>query len=264
MDCGEPFEISYCGPLHLLIAHERLARRRGATRVEGLPSSSLQNLSQTLTFVPAEREFREWHDPDSPSRSTYVHIDPSAALMSAEKHIACETLAPRLHFQCAALWQTVLKLKALVEEGDAACSRYGEALGVVLAHELIRSSVEDGTGPAAVARGLLPWQRRLVAAHIEEHMAEPIPVARLAQLARLSPSYFCRSFRTSFGTPPHRYHSTRRVERAKLLLAGTGLSVTEIALDVGFSETSSFTAAFRRLVGCTPSSYRHSRASDMV
>ncbi|MEA3183183.1 MAG: AraC family transcriptional regulator, partial [Gammaproteobacteria bacterium] len=48
----QPFESHYCGPLHLLIAHERLARRRGVTTVEGLPDSELQNLSHTLTFVP--------------------------------------------------------------------------------------------------------------------------------------------------------------------------------------------------------------------
>src|SRR5580700_6291799 len=46
----EPFESRYRGPLHLLIAHERLARRRGVTTVEGLPDSNLQNLSHTLTF----------------------------------------------------------------------------------------------------------------------------------------------------------------------------------------------------------------------
>ena len=50
--------------------------------------------------------------------------------------------------------------------------------------------------------------------------------------------------------------ASRRIERAKQLLAKRELSVTTIALDVGFSETSTFTAAFRRLTGQTPSCYR--------
>jgi AraC family transcriptional regulator len=257
----EPFESKYCGPLHLLIAHERLARRRGVTTVEGLPDSNLQNLSHTLTFVPAGREFREWHDPDIPSRAIYIHIDPSAVLMAAEKRGGGELLEPRLHFQSPALWQTVLKLKALLEAGAAGCSRYGDALGVVLAHELVHAESE---GPAVVPGGLAVWQRQRVAAHVEEHLAESIPVARLAELARLSPYHFSRSFKASFGVSPHRHHSNRRVERAKLLLAEPHRSVTEIALDVGFRETSSFTALFRKLVGRTPSAYRRALLPNMA
>jgi AraC-like DNA-binding protein len=45
-------------------------------------------------------------------------------------------------------------------------------------------------------------------------------------------------------------------------LAGRKLSVTEIALDVGFSETSSFTAAFRRWTGETPTDCRRSLDSQ--
>ena len=56
-------------------------------------------------------------------------------------------------------------------------------------------------------------------AYIEEHLAEQIPLKTLAQLVRLSPCYFCRAFKQSFGVPPHRYHSARRIEQAKALLA---------------------------------------------
>jgi methylphosphotriester-DNA--protein-cysteine methyltransferase len=47
---------------------------------------------------------------------------------------------------------------------------------------------------------------------------------------------------------------------AKSLLANRKLSVTEIGLDVGFSETSSFTSAFRKVTGKTPTDYRRSLA----
>jgi AraC family transcriptional regulator len=95
-----------------------------------------------------------------------------------------------------------------------------------------------------------------VAAYIEEHVAENIPLATLAELVRLSPYHFCRSFKRSFGMPPHRYHANRRIERAKQLLTNRELSVTRVALDVGFSETSTFSAAFHKLTGQAPSRYR--------
>src|SRR6188474_534588 len=106
--------------------------------------------------------------------------------------------------------------------------------------------------------GLAAWQQRAVTAYIEEHLAEPILLATLARLARLSPYYFCRAFKQSFGIPPHRYHINRRIERAKTLLAKRARSVTDIGLTVGYSETSSFTTAFRKATGLTPSVYRRS------
>jgi AraC family transcriptional regulator len=68
------------------------------------------------------------------------------------------------------------------------------------------------------------------------------------------------AFKQSFGMPPHQYVTSRRIERAKTLLAERELSVTEIGFDVGFSETSSFTAAFRKYTGETPTNYRRSLA----
>ena len=254
----EPLEARYCGPRHLLIAHEHLARRRGETIIEGLRSSKRRNLSRTLTFVPAGCSFHEWHEPEITSQAIYIHIDPQCLVMTVDGREGAETLAPRLHFQDAVLWQTVLKVKTLIEDERRSDSRYADALGVLLAHEILYSDENSSAASFAVPGGLAAWQRRLVARYVEEHLAERIPVTRLAELACLSRYHFCRSFRCSFGIPPHRYHSMRKVERAKELLANRCLSVTAIALDVGYNETSSFTVVFHKLVGQTPSSYRRS------
>jgi len=92
--------------------------------------------------------------------------------------------------------------------------------------------------------------------YIEENVDEQIPLETLAKMARLSPHHFCRAFRQSLGQPPGRYHGQRRVERAKTLLGQQTLSITEIGLSLGYSETSSFTAAFRRATGVTPTTFR--------
>jgi AraC family transcriptional regulator len=103
--------------------------------------------------------------------------------------------------------------------------------------------------------GLAAWQQRVVAAYVDEHLADEIPLATLAQMARLSSFHFCRAFKQSFGVPPHRYHIARRIEHAKALLVNSGMSVTEIGLETGFKETSSFSATFRKLTGITPTGY---------
>jgi AraC family transcriptional regulator len=107
-----------------------------------------------------------------------------------------------------------------------------------------------------VKGGLALYHQRIVNAYIEEHLSEPISLATLAQLAHLSPYHFCRAFKQSFGMPPHRYHASRRIERAKCMLAKRSLSVTEIGLELGFCETSSFCSAFRKATGQSPTGYR--------
>ena len=93
---------------------------------------------------------------------------------------------------------------------------------------------------------------------MNEHLAEDISLTMLADLVRLSPYHFARAFKQSFGEPPHRYWVVRRIERAKTLLADPRMSITEIAMDVGFGGSSAFSAAFRRITGATPTDYRRS------
>jgi len=91
---------------------------------------------------------------------------------------------------------------------------YMEALGTVVAHELVRLNSKT----AQIRGGLACWQRRIVTAYTEEHLADDIYIETLAKLVDLSRWYFCRAFKQSFGVPPHQYHILRRIECAKQLL----------------------------------------------
>jgi AraC-like DNA-binding protein len=90
---------------------------------------------------------------------------------------------------------------------------------------------------------------------IDREYARQLDVAALAREAHASPAHFARSFKRAFGETPHKYLVRRRIERAKELLRGTDLSVTEISLDVGFHSLGSFSAAFGELVGESPGRY---------
>jgi AraC family transcriptional regulator len=111
----------------------------------------------------------------------------------------------------------------------------------------------------SVRGGLPVWRQRRVAEFIEQHLAEEISLTALAELADLSLCHFARAFTQSFDMPPHRYHMARRMDRAKSLLQRPALSVTQIGIQIGFRETSSFTRAFRRFTGLTPTEYRRQR-----
>lgn len=254
----QPLAYEFCAPVHMLIAYERGSRSAGATSLGALPRSALRDVSQRLTFVPAETPFHERLTPRTLLSAVIFYIDPRRILLDPRIESPELALAPRLFFEHAALWETAHKLKMLVGAKGLANARYGEALGAVLANELVRLS-QATPSPRASARGSLGgWQKRVVADYIDEHLDEPIALRTLAGLVRLSPFHFARGFKQSFGVPPHRYHTSRRIERAKTLLGSPSHSVTNIAIDVGFTETSSFTKAFRKLAGVTPTQYRQS------
>jgi AraC family transcriptional regulator len=245
----EPFEYRFKEQCHLLIATEQSARYDGETFVEGLPTSRRRDYSHKLVFIPAGRRFYGSQNPRLLTRSTCLYMDPHAVLVDPELRFAEVELPPRLFFEDSSLLETVFKLKAQIGSADPSARMYAEALGGVLAHELMGANGAIPTSRPANHGGLAGWQQKRVADFIEAHLAESISVHVLADLVRLSPYHFQRSFKRSFGEPPHRYCAGRRIERGKALLANPRLSVTEIALDVGFSETSAFSASFHRFTG---------------
>jgi AraC family transcriptional regulator len=249
-------ESRFCAPVHLLAAYERGVRHDGGTFIEGLPTSTLRDFRQKLIFVPAGHEYRDWQEPRILSRVIYFYFDPAG--LSPELGFTDRSFAPRLFFENRGLWETVLKLTTLIESADSDYRLYVEALGIVLAHELVRFHAGRPCVEPQIRGGLAAWQQRTAVAYIEDHLAEPISLATLAHLVRLSPYYFCRAFKQSFGMPPHRYHAGQRIEHAKTLLAKSAPSVTDIGFTVGFSQTSSFTAAFRKATGLTPTAYHRS------
>ena len=253
----ERLEVRFRAQSHLLVIYDQGARSEGETVVEGLPRSRLRDVRHKLTFVPAGHEYREWHDPRVLPRIIYLYIDPAIVPVRTDAAGGISA-SPKLFFENAALRDTAFKLAGSIEAGLEDDVSYLEALGAVLVHELVRLDQGGAARQAQARGGLAGWQQRAVASYIEEHLDLPIPLAKLAELAKLSPYYFCRAFKESFGLPPHRYHTGRRIDRAKALLANATQSVTEIGLSLGFSETSSFTSTFRKMTGTTPTAYRRS------
>jgi AraC family transcriptional regulator len=133
------------------------------------------------------------------------------------------------------------------------------ALTLLPMHEVIPPEQTTTVVPRPPRGGLPAWQQKRVIEFIEEHLAEEISLAALAELAGLSLFHFAHAFTQSFGVPPHRYHMARRMDRARSLLRKPALSVTQIGIQIGFRESSSFTKAFRRFTGLTPTEYRRHR-----
>ena len=82
------------------------------------------------------------------------------------------------------------------------------------------------------------------------------PIHRLAQVGAVSAAHFAREFKKAFGVPPHRYLLTRRIERATALLRDTDWSITDIALQTGWTSIGTFGRIFRDITGASPGELR--------
>jgi len=253
------FEYGFKARRHLLIAYERGERRAGETLIEGLPKSTLREFNCRLSVVPAGHRFYGWETQRVLTRVTYFYIDLQDRLLAPGSGLTCPTISPRLFFFDQAIWDTARKLRAEVGSSDPSSRQYAEALSLVLMHELRRLEKTKPEAATPLRGGLPAWQQKRVMEFIEEHLADEIPLATLAELVDLSVFHFARSFALSFGAPPHRYHMVRRMDRARSLLQRRTLSVTQIGIRIGFRETSSFTRAFRKFTGLTPTEYRRHR-----
>ncbi|MGO4461918.1 AraC family transcriptional regulator [Streptomyces sp. M-16] len=95
---------------------------------------------------------------------------------------------------------------------------------------------------------------------LEERMAEPPSLERLAEELGTSPFALLRAFRDRYGMPPHTWLTDARVRRARLLL-DAGTAPAEAAVTVGFTDQPHLNRHFTRIVGVPPGAYRRERAA---
>lgn len=107
--------------------------------------------------------------------------------------------------------------------------------------------------------------------YFHRSQVEKVKAARDSMVADLSAGFSAREtaervglpltafkacFKGVYGMPPFAYLRARRMERAAQLLRDTGLRVADIGLMVGYDSPSKFTAAFKDVIGQTPTAYR--------
>ncbi|MEU9733783.1 AraC family transcriptional regulator [Streptomyces sp. NPDC048002] len=150
---------------------------------------------------------------------------------------------------------------------------------VSLVHQVLRAADEGNALAAdtllrvAVTRllrlngGTLPQREirtagaRLAArarAVLQERMAGPPTLERLAAELGTSPFALLRAFRDAYGMPPHTWLTDARVRRARDLL-DAGVTPAEAALAVGFADQPHLNRHFTRIVGVPPGAYRRER-----
>ena len=154
--------------------------------------------------------------------------------------------------------QALIAIKQEIEEPGLNSRLYVETLLMLLLTRLMRCA-SNFAAPceAAYVKGGLPnWRLKRALELLETNQAKTPSLAEIAGPLRLHPTFFCRAFKQSTGLSPHRYLLEHRVNRAKEMMKDRKRTLTEIALDCGFSSSSQFSIVFKRITGISPRGYR--------
>ena len=91
---------------------------------------------------------------------------------------------------------------------------------------------------------------------IRQNCRRDVSVDQAADVCGLSPSHFRRLFAAQFGCCPRTYLRRARIMRAKQLLIGSPMTLSQVAPQCGFATVHSFSRAFHATEGMPPSLYR--------
>ena len=92
--------------------------------------------------------------------------------------------------------------------------------------------------------------------YMHENYADAINIAQLAAMENYNVSYYTSWFREKIGCNPSDYLKMVRMEMAKEILTTTRYRIIDVAMQVGYTNSSSFTRAFHAMEGMTPNQYR--------
>lgn len=207
-----------------------------------------------LIFNPAGTTHRDTFESRSRAvEGRFMTLSIGAGLMAgaSDESGVCAT-ATAIHDRRAISVALQLARECLQRGADVTLMRESLALSL-----LSHVAQARGTQPTDAPRWLSIAREQL-----DDRCHEEVRIADVAQAAGVHPVHLARVFRRHLGCTPGEYLRRRRLERSRTLLRETQRSLTDVALDSGFSDQSHFARAFKSETGRTPGDFRRRHARD--
>lgn len=257
-------ETSFTSKQHLILLNLKGASEEGEYFIDGKNAGFVPRKPGAVLFVPAGCHWSGWEAGAATAAYLSISVDPSfvSQLISQSPTQVLPSLVPDLGFEDPIIMNAARAIGTEIDDKNPAGTMLIEGYVTTIFAQLMRkrsfaqSPKKGGIAPALLSR---------VIDRIDDQLADNLSLTDLASMAEFSVPHFCRAFRQSMGCSPYSFIIRRRIERAKDHLRHTAMTITEIALSSGFSDSSHFSNIFRREVGMTPLAYRASwpsKASD--
>lgn len=136
---------------------------------------------------------------------------------------------------------------------------YADCISIAIVTRLLAAGNRAAASERPKAGELARWRLKRAIEYVDAQLDKPVSLADVASSAGLTRMHFAAQFRAATGLRPHEYLLRRRIERAQQMLLGTGMSLVDVALSVGFQTQAHFTSVFKRYTGQPPRAWRESR-----
>ena len=246
-------EVNWVADHHLVILTEAGDTEQTLVRFDGRTVFEGCDRPGALTFVPAGTQREGYYRKANLTYSAlWIDTGLHAALPSAGRSLREEGFANGTDDVIAPLIRSIGKDLAA---GQVLETAYIEHLAAVV---LLRLAAKSGRQAGQPLRGGRLSARVLqrLDDYIEADLARDVALRDLAAVASLPLDTFARRFKATTGQTPYAYVLQRRLQRAETLLADGDMPLGAIALALGFSSQSHFTATFRRVRGTTPRAWQ--------
>jgi AraC-like DNA-binding protein len=165
--------------------------------------------------------------------------------------------ASRLHLKRVPLAHVEQLTETMERECETADPGYEVALRAKLLELMVYLSRAYTSTATTEAHALLRVGNVIGA--LENDFAKDWKLDGLLKIAHMSRSNLMRIFRKATGQTPIEYLVRLRIQRAMEMLRNTDLTITEIAMEVGFNDSNYFTRQFRRATGTSPRTFRQEK-----
>ena len=252
-------------PVHNASQHILCYHEAGTTSVHRYEHGRLTGSRSTigsLTFIPSDGT--EW-EIKGECQIMHVYIDPllvreqaaQLGMQSAEIHPFMSAEDPWLQGFFGML---AAECEHYSGSRDSLLLSQSKAM---LVHHLLRRHSHAGPQRSRTSEqahmALAPARLRAVIDHIQAHLAAPLTLKELADIACMSEYHFARRFKAETGSSPYQFVLNQRISAAASLLAQDHEPIKAIAQKVGFVNSRHFSTAFRKWSGQTPLAYRQGR-----
>jgi AraC family transcriptional regulator len=185
-----------------------------------------------------------------------IRVDQLERFMRHDLDLACLNVDPQFAVRDPHVVSLVLSMRDEIQADCPTGRLYGEALSLALASYLFKRFPHEVGQEGRYGPALSPNQVARIQEYVRANLARDIGLSELADQLGLSPHYFSMLFKHAVGVSPHHYVLRERIREAQRLLATGRTAISDVALDLGFSDQSHFSQAFRKMTGTTPKRYQ--------
>lgn len=133
----------------------------------------------------------------------------------------------------------------------------GLVRGFINEASIVRSLQSSKATKRITRGGLAKWQLKRAAEYMVEYIEQNLVLNEVAASVNLSTFHFARAFKQMTGLPPRAWLTALRMETAQdLMRSCPTMSLTEVAISVGYQSQTAFGTAFKRHCGASPRDWR--------